>query len=145
MRVQLITDRTRKGGVKMMDKDLLEHIWLFREKAEKGRLVVFIGAGVSRNVDGMPDWNMLIQKMAEAIGYSRCVSCKKKREGCEKCCLLKNDYSTDEFLKIPQYVYNKDQEQYKQILKENISAERIDAPLSSVIFDINPAHIITTN
>ena len=129
----------------MMDKDLLEHIWLFREKAEKGRLVVFIGAGVSRNVDGMPDWNMLIQKMAEAIGYSRCVSCKKKREGCEKCCLLKNDYSTDEFLKIPQYVYNKDQEQYKQILKENISAERIDAPLSSVIFDINPAHIITTN
>jgi hypothetical protein len=129
----------------MINQELLECIWLFREKAEKGRLVVFIGAGVSRNVDGMPDWNMLIQKMAEAIGYSRCVSCKKKREGCEKCCLLKNDYSTDEFLKIPQYVYNKDQEQYKQILKENISAERIDAPLSSVIFDINPAHIITTN
>lgn len=53
--------------------------------------------------------------------------------------------STDEFLKIPQYVFNKNQEQYKQILQENISAESIDAPLSSVIFDINPAHIITTN
>ncbi len=129
----------------MIDKDLLEYIWLFREKAEKGRLVVFAGAGVSRNVDGMPDWNTLIQKMAAAIGYSRCVSCKRKREGCEERCLLKNDYSTDEFLKIPQYVFNKDQEQYKQILKENISAAKIDAPLSSVIFDINPAHIITTN
>ena len=81
--------------------ELLKYIGLFREKAEQGKLVLFVGAGVSQNVAGMPSWNALIQNMAEAINYSRCNSCKYKKEKCESTCLLKNDYSTDEFLKIP--------------------------------------------
>lgn len=129
----------------MSNQELLEYIGLFREKAEQGKLVVFVGAGVSCNVEGMPDWGSLIQSMAKAIDYSKCTSCRYRSETCQQNCLLKNEYSTDELLKIPQYVYNTDEVLYDQILTESISAAVTDAPLSSAIFDINPAHIITTN
>lgn len=42
-------------------------------------------------------------------------------------------------------MYNSDPQKYKDILNKNISHEKINAPLSNVIFDINPVHIITTN
>ena len=45
----------------MSAQELLRYINLFREKAELGKLVIFVGAGVSRNVEGMPSWNELIQ------------------------------------------------------------------------------------
>ena len=129
----------------MSNGELLNYISLFREKAEQGKLVIFVGAGVSQNVDGMPSWNALIQNMAKAINYSRCNSCRHKAEKCESTCLLKEDFSTDEFLKIPQHVFNKDKELYNRVLAESIPAVTADAPLSSAILDINPAHIITTN
>ena len=100
----------------MSAQELLRYINLFREKAELGKLVIFVGAGVSRNVEGMPSWNELIQKMAKAIDYSKCKSCRCKSEACEENCALKSEYSTDELLKIPQYVYNADQELYNRIL-----------------------------
>ena len=129
----------------MSNNELLNYISMFREKAEQGKLVIFVGAGVSCNVDGMPSWNTLIQNMAKAINYSRCSSCRHKAEKCKSTCFLKDDFSTDEFLKIPQYVFNKNQELYDRVLAESISAVTADAPLSSAILDINPAHIITTN
>lgn len=55
----------------MGNDELLNYISMFREKAEQGKLVIFVGAGVSCNVDGMPSWNALIQNMAKAIDYSR--------------------------------------------------------------------------
>lgn len=125
--------------------ELLKYIGLFRERAEQGKLVLFVGAGVSQNVAGMPSWNALIQNMAEAINYSRCNSCRHKTESCESTCLLKNDFSTDEFLKIPQHVFNRNQELYNRVLAESIPTITADAPLSSAIFDINPVNIITTN
>lgn len=129
----------------MGNDELLNYISMFREKAEQGKLVFFVGAGVSCNVDGMPSWNALIQNMAKAIDYSRCDTCRHRLESCENTCLLKDDFSTDELLKVPQHVFNKDQELYYRILNESIPAVTADAPLSSAIFDINPAHIITTN
>ena len=88
-----------------MDNDeLLNYISMFREKAEQGKLVIFVGAGVSCNVDGMPSWNALIQNMAKAIDYSRCDTCRHRLESCENTCLLKDDFSTDELLKVPQHV-----------------------------------------
>lgn len=129
----------------MEDKrKLLDFINLIREKAEKTKLVIFVGAGVSCNVEGMPSWYTLIQKMAEAINYSKCSTCSHKKECTEDCALVKN-YSTDDFLKIPQFVYNKSQEMYKRVLLESIMDVVVDAPLSFALFDINPVHIITTN
>lgn len=129
----------------MNKEDLLEYINLFREKAENNKLIIFVGSGVSLNVDGMPSWYSLIQKMAQTINYSKCSTCKNSKDGCSDFCLLKEYYSTDEFLKIPQYVYNKSKDLYNKILKENIKDVSVDAPLSEAIFDINPVHIITTN
>ncbi len=125
--------------------ELLDYIDLFREKAEKGKLVIFVGAGVSCNVEGMPSWNDLIIQMAKAIGYSRCTSCKHKTADCENTCHLKYDFSTEDFLKIPQYVFNYDRTLYNQVLSKSITSTIVDAPLSSAIFNINPVHIITTN
>ncbi len=129
----------------MSHEELLKYIDLFREKAEQGKLAIFVGAGVSQNVAGMPSWNTLIQNMAKAIDYSKCNYCRHNIEGCKTTCVLKTDFSTDEFLKIPQHVFNKDKDLYNRVLMKSIPAVAVDAPLSSAIFDINPAHIITTN
>lgn len=129
----------------MDSKKLLESINLIREKAENDKLIVFVGAGVSRNVEGMPSWYALVKAMAEAIHYSKCDDCKHRVDNCENGCRLREEYSNDEFLKIPQYVYNQSPELYNQILAEQIQDVSIDAPLSKAIFNINPVHIITTN
>ena len=141
----------------MTKQDLLKRIYLLREKAELNKLVVFVGAGVSCNVEGMPSWNDLIVEMAKEINYSKCDLCKHKNEctkRCDKCtdknqctqqCLTVNDFSSDDYLRIPQYVYNNSQKKYNNIIQRCISNKATDAPLSKAIFEINPAHIITTN
>lgn len=129
-----------------------------REKNDLNKLVVFVGAGVSRNVLGMPSWEELIIKMADAIGYSRCDLCKHKKDcelRCSNCaqkgtcsqkCYSLSDYSSDEYLKIPQYVFNKSKDKYNDIISTSISNSAFpDAPLSKAIFELNPAYIITTN
>lgn len=83
--------------------------------------------------------------MAGTINYNKCASCTHKKTKCEEKCDFKNEISQDEFLKIPQYVYNKNEDLYSRIIKENIKEIEIDAPLSKAIFSLNPAHIITTN
>ena len=95
----------------MDSQKLLESINLIREKAENNKLIVFVGAGVSRNVEGMPSWYALVKAMADAILYSKCDDCKHREDGCEENCRLREEYSNDEFLKIPQYVYNKNPDQ----------------------------------
>lgn len=130
----------------MDKKDLFKFIRLFREKTNANKLVVFVGSGVSCNVAGMPSWNDLIRKMAESIKYSRCDSCGKKDADCQDTCKFINEFSSDELLKIPQYVYNRSKTLYNRVLRENIKHSlEIDAPLSKAILDLAPAHIITTN
>lgn len=126
-------------------KDLLKFINFLKEKSNADKLIIFVGAGVSCNVKDMPDWNGLIKKMAEAIGYSKCDACKKKDAECQKTCKFKDAFSTDEYLKIPQYVYNQDTDLYNKVLLENIKNVEIDAPLSNAILNLAPSHIITTN
>ena len=87
----------------MDNREFLKHIRLFRKKANTDKLIIFVGAGVSRNVTGMPDWNTLIQQMAGAINYSRCDNCKKKSKSCQDTCKFKDTFSADEYLKVPQY------------------------------------------
>lgn len=141
----------------MKKQDILSKIYYLREKSELNKLVVFVGAGVSCNVDSMPSWNELIVEMANSIGYSKCNFCKHKKDcknRCKNCaikdeclqkCFTVNDFSSDDLLRIPQFVYNKSSKKYNDILISNISDKEIDVPLSKAIFEINPAHIITTN
>ena len=96
-------------------QELLNYIRYFREKANKNKLILFVGAGVSCNVEGMPSWENLIQEMAKAIDYKKCCKCKNKTEECENVCDIKYKFSQDEYLKIPQYVFNNDEDLYKEI------------------------------
>lgn len=129
----------------MKTKELLKIMDTIRKKADLNKLVVFVGAGVSRNVPGMPSWNDLVKEMADSIHYTKCNSCKHKSD-CKEKCLLFNDYSTDELLKIPQYVFNNNPEIYWKVIEKGISATpTIDSSLSKAIFELNPDHIITTN
>ena len=125
--------------------NLLEAIGIIREKSESGKLIIFVGSGVSRNVKGLPSWNDLVKAMAKAVGYSKCDVCRQKEDKCDASCRLKDSYSNDEYLKIPQYLYNQDKKKYNKILAKYIKGNKVDAPLSSAIFDLNPVHIITTN
>lgn len=126
--------------------ELLEYIREFREKNNNDKLIIFVGAGVSCNVANMPSWNTLIQEMANAIKYSKCTNCRKKEKNCEKTCKFIDSFSTDEYLKVPQYVYNRSKKLYNKVLIDNIQHDpTIDAPLSNAIIDLAPSHIITTN
>ena len=129
----------------MENKELFDSIKFFRQKANDGKLIIFVGAGVSRNVEGMPSWKQLIQEMAKSISYTKCETCSKKTARCKYRCKFKDDFSPDEYLKIPQHVYNHDRKLYNKILRANIKAVNVDAPLSTAILEMNPAHIITTN
>lgn len=142
----------------MESRELIDRIYYLREKADNNKLAVFVGAGVSCNVQGMPSWAELVAKMAKKVGYVKCNNCRRKQDCESKCghceiiddcggkCPICDDFSTDEFLKIPQYLYNQDKKAYNRILLENIGDHAIqDAPLSKAIFEINPHHIITTN
>lgn len=129
----------------MQHSELMKAINIIREKSEKDKLIVFVGAGVSCNVERMPSWNELVKIMAEEVGYSKCEQCKRRTKICKKSCLLKDSFSTDEFLKIPQYLYNSNKKKYVEKFKEIFKDIDADADLSKAIFELNPAHIITTN
>lgn len=129
----------------MDNENLLENIFILREKADNNKLVIFVGSGVSLNTPGMSSWYGIIDEMATAAKYSRCKYCYHKKRNCKKNCQFIKDYTSDEYLKIPQYLYNKNQRKYWKILNKSITDPDVEAPMSSAIFEINPAHIITTN
>lgn len=142
----------------MTNRELLKQIYLLREKAESNKLIVFVGAGVSRNVAGMPSWSELVMEMAKSIGYSKCKACRhhetchkrcsecQNKDKCDQKCLSVDDFSVDDYLKIPQYVFNQKQQTYSEIIERCIKDRSVPtAPLSKAIFELNPAHIITTN
>lgn len=62
----------------MNQRELLDIINIIRDKADNGKLVVFVGTGVSRNVEGMPSWYDLIKEMTTVVGYSKCDYYKHK-------------------------------------------------------------------
>lgn len=129
----------------MEQRELLDIINIIRDKADNGKLVIFVGAGVSMNVEGMPSWYELIKEMAMAVGYSRCDCCKHKKPDCEASCLERYDYDPDEYLRIPQLLFERDNGKYYKILEAKLRAPIVDAPFSKVIFDLKPKHIVTTN
>lgn len=146
-----------RGG-KIMDK-LVEQIEKIREINKQHKLVIFVGAGVSQN-SGVCSWLELVKDIAIRIDYNDiCEKCKMKNLICSECgetlelcsfdsyeCQYKHNYSSDEFLKIPQYFYEeKGEEQYIQLLKEKFGGNYESNEIDNLIFDIKPEHIITTN
>ncbi|MGO5064096.1 MULTISPECIES: hypothetical protein [unclassified Clostridium] len=89
--------------------NLDEKIRYIKKAKDENRLVIFVGAGVSKNSD-LPDWNELVKEFVNRLNYP----ISKDKE-----------LSSDEYLKIPQYYYNiHGRENYERVIKEVLDIER---------------------
>lgn len=114
--------------------------WLYMEKihqyvqeitkaSKNGKLVFFVGAGLSRLSDYPQWWELVNKYYVDLYG--------KTKNG---------DYSFSEYLKIPQIYYDvKGEDAYDKVLKDVFSVERPSNPIHGKILAMNPTHIITTN
>ena len=120
-----------------------------RKAREKDRLVIFVGAGVSKN-SGIPTWNELIKCFAEKLKYDNCKKCNFRKSDCPiPDCKDRYNFSQDEYLKIPQYFFNLDtsdkKTNYNTIIKQVLNVKASPNPINELIMDLYPKHIITTN
>lgn len=110
--------------------DLDEKVREIKKAKDENKLIIFVGAGISKNSD-LPDWEQLIKVFVDKLNYP----ISKEKE-----------LSSDEYLKIPQYYYNiYGNEEYKRVIKEELDVERQPNDIHELIFKLNPKHIITTN
>lgn len=119
-----------------------------KKEIKKDKLVIFVGAGISKN-SGVPTWGYIIRKFAENLNYTQCLSCHFKNKDCDNACNHKYSFSTDEYLKIPQYYYSQDKsthhKDYYRLLKEAFDHDYQPNILNDLIVSLLPDHIITTN
>lgn len=119
-----------------------------KKSLKNEKLIIFVGAGVSKN-SKVPTWNQIVRTFAKELDYTQCLSCHFKSDHCEKYCHHKYYFSTDEYIKIPQYFYSQDQSQnhqnYYDILKKAFQKDFKPNILNDLIVSLKPEHIITTN
>lgn len=124
---------------------LVEKIKDIRRVRDNDKLVIFVGAGVSKN-SNIPTWGELVQEFAKKIDYKKCVSCEYKNE---RHPIAKCPISLDEYIFIPELFYDSDNstnhESYINIIKETLNSEGQSNDIDRIIFQIVPHHIITTN
>lgn len=109
-----------------MENIQLSNILHIQEASKQGKLVMFVGAGVSAN-SGVPMWSELIQGLKKELPDS-----------------LKNE--TDD-LKIAQlYKDSRGYKEYIEKIKELLLYGKIAPnPIHDAILELAPCHIITTN
>ncbi len=109
-----------------MENIQLSNILHIQEASKQGKLVMFVGAGVSAN-SGVPMWSELIQGLKKELPDS-----------------LKNE--TDD-LKIAQlYKDSRGYKEYIEKIKELLLHGKIAPnPIHDAILELAPCHIITTN
>ncbi len=137
---------------------IISQIEKIREIKNQNKLVIFVGAGVSKN-SGVCSWWELVRDIAIKIRYDDiCEKCATKYEhnsecgdGCEFCssnskCYWKYNFSADDFLKIPQYFFDtKGKSEYYDFLKNKFCKTYTPNAIDELIIELNPEHIITTN
>lgn len=117
----------------MSDNDYINSFRKIRRARDNNKLVIFVGAGISKN-SNLPSWKELVEEFAKEIQYSPYI--------------LNSDnyrFSTDEFLKIPQYAFDKDSKSYFKILERILTVPAKSNSLNEIILKLLPNHIITTN
>ena len=155
-------------GIKEALKEIIDSI-------NNGKLVVFVGAGVSTNY-GYPNWDKLTNKILEEIKLEKHKNIKDTYlDTCTKPVSTDNiitidktisklGYATDEYLLFAQYLYEHFVKDYKdkgikQFVKkgkkkfedtikkiiEDNTKKKENYEIIPKIFDLHPQHIITTN
>jgi len=120
-----------------------ESIDYIRDAQENNRLVIFVGAGVSMN-SKLPSWYGLIKKIADELKFSNCIpSCS----GCNKSdCSAKNEFTQEDFLKIPEYYYSTvGDKTYYDFIQNHFLPMPSPNEIDKLIISLLPHHIITTN
>ena len=109
-----------------MDKQQISNLLHIQQARRENRLVIFVGAGVSRN-SGIPTWNELIESMKSELSGK-----------------LSNDMDA---LKVSQlYKDSRGHKEYMDKIKETLLYNKaVPNHLHTSILSLNPCHIITTN
>ena len=108
-------------GEKMLEQD----VRFLAEELEKGKLVVFVGAGVSKN-SGLPDWKELIKDYAEYRGIK--------------------EFTSKQFLTIPEEVFERyGSLKYYEIAEKRFSGKYVPNSVHRILKKMNLTYIITTN
>ncbi|MBR5949628.1 MAG: SIR2 family protein, partial [Clostridia bacterium] len=100
------------------------------EASQKNALTFFVGAGVS-TLSGTPTWKDLINAICDEMGYEK-----------------KENYSSDEYLQIPQMLYyslNQNEGKYTRFVKKQLGLS--DAKPNCIhreMLCLNPVSFITT-
>ena len=119
----------RESVVMIIDRQMKQYADEINEASRLGKLVFFVGAGVSR-LSEYPTWGGLVDKFYKEL-YG------KDRVG---------EYSSDELLRIPQFFYeSKGKRHYELILRDVFDVEKEPHDIHYKILSLNPAHIITTD
>ena len=120
--------KVKEEGIKN-NKNFTEEqcIELLAKELEKEKLIIFVGAGVSKN-SGLPNWNELIKEYAKELGNK------------------KENFKSDEILKIPQKYFEKFGEiKYYEILNKIFSGKYEPNSIHEVLKKMNLNYIVTTN
>lgn len=148
------------------DKQLDQHqmIQALKDARDKKGLVIFVGAGISMN-SGLPSWGSLIKNFAQELPMDNCKACPYVSDwhiaGCpiehsgnkdvsghlpnsKEECSYRYAFQQDDYLKIPQFCFDKNQNSYIRICKESFPPCKPNE-LHEIIFSLFPKHIITTN
>jgi len=123
---------------------ILKKIKNLRKAWEDDRLVIFVGAGVSCN-SGIPSWYDLIKIFAIKLGIDKCDKCKLLSNDCPDNCKEKYNFCRDDYLKIPQYFFNKSEPDYWKTIQKVFNVKAKPNEINNMIMELQPKHIITTN
>lgn len=135
--------------VRVKSMDWVTALKEIQKAQEDDRLVIFVGAGVSKN-SGVPSWWELIKKFGDELNYSRCNTCSEKASDCPKSdCKDRYEYTQEDFLRIPEYYYQQDTSEnhanYFDLIQSTLHCDNNSNPIDDEIFSAFPRHIITTN
>ena len=110
-----------REGRKVLEQD----IRFLAEELEKGKLVVFVGAGVSKN-SGLPDWKELIKDYAEYRGIK--------------------EFTSKEYLTIPEEVFERyGSLKYYEIAEKRFLGKYVPNSVHRILKKMDLTYIITTN
>lgn len=109
--------------------NLRKYIHEITKASKNGKLVFFVGAGLS-TLSGYPKWWKLVNEYYLELHGEKKVSI----------------YSPDEFLRIPQILFDvKGEDALNKVLKRVFSLNKATNIIHDKILELRPAHIITTN
>lgn len=112
-------------GVEKGEKVLEQDIRFLAEELAKGKLVVFVGAGVSKN-SGLPDWKELIKDYAEYRGIK--------------------EFSSKQFLTIPEEVFERyGSSKYYEIVGKILFRKYFPNSIHRILDEMDLTYIVTTN